>query len=65
MEHVNWTVTEAKAARMTDAQLVYARRDAREAAEALEGAVVPGKDAGYYRDEASVYARELARRVAR
>lgn len=47
---------------MSDAGLHYSRLDCDKTAHALEGAEVKGKDAGYYRDEASVYAREQMRR---
>jgi len=56
---LDWDATATRATRMTDAELAWARRDAREAAEALDGAEgLSGKDAGYYRDEAGVYAAE-------
>lgn len=54
-----------RARSMTTAELHYARLDCREAAERLERAGVPvSKDGGFYRDEASVYAAEQARRAA-
>lgn len=57
---------EEKARLMSDEELAYARKDARETAEVLDASDrVNGTDlAGYYRDEASVYAREQAVRVA-
>ena len=57
-KQLDFAKVEAKAKGMTIAELVYARRDANQAADALE----PTEAAGYYRDEASVYARELASR---
>lgn len=64
-ESLNWAAVERRALQMSDAELNYAARDAAEAASALDGAEgLSGKDSGYYRDEASVYRRELARRYA-
>jgi hypothetical protein len=60
---LDWSAVEAKAKKMTSAQLHYARLDCQKAAEALHGAQVSGKDEGYYRDEASIYAREQYRRA--
>jgi hypothetical protein len=51
---------EAKASKMTDAELAFAREDARKAAEAM------GRDnpkQGYYSDQGSVYAREQQKRA--
>lgn len=60
--NLDWSAVEARARKMSVAELHYARLDAAKTADALEGAEVRGKDAGYYRDEASVYAREMDRR---
>jgi hypothetical protein len=54
---------ENKARTMTDAELVYAARDAREAEARMRG-WNPVKE-GYYSDEASTYGDELRRRRAR
>ncbi len=64
---LDWAVAEARAERMSDAALWYAKRDALESARVQRGMPEPGpwsacKGEGYYYDEASVYARELARR---
>ncbi len=74
-KHLDFTATETRAADMTDDELAYARTDARETAEVwdrsdkrLQDALEdtdPDGNAGYYRDEASVYAREQARRKFR
>jgi hypothetical protein len=61
---IDWTAVVEKARRMTDGELKYAIGDAYEAARALQGAEVKGKDAGYYSDEASVYVAELSSRKA-
>ena len=47
--------------RKTDAELRYIAKDAREAAEAMP----QGENAGYYLDEVSYCAMELARRAAK
>lgn len=65
-KQVDWAALEAKAAVMTAVELHYARLDAAKTAAIWDRA--PDLDysgnAGYYRDEASVYAREQARRAA-
>lgn len=58
MEHFDFVAGAARARRMTDAGLLYAITDCRKAAEAI-GEHAVGKDASYYRDEASVYHQEL------
>ena len=60
---IDWTATEARAKRMGLAQLRYALSDCQHAARVVPEDAI-GKDAGYYRDEASVYFRELSRRDA-
>ena len=57
---------EARAQKMTAAELHYARIDSVEAAEAMDALDrVDGRDrAGRYRDEAATYLRELLRRAA-
>jgi hypothetical protein len=59
------TRNEEKALTMTDGELCFAIRDCREAAEAMDeiDRVQGGDRAGQYRDEASAYRAELARRV--
>jgi hypothetical protein len=57
-KQLDFEATEAKAKSMTVAELAYARTDASKAAAALD----PLPAAGYYRDEASVYHRELQSR---
>ena len=63
-KRLDWKAAEARARRMTDAELRGARTDARKTAEIWDEA--PELDAdcngSYYRDEASVYAREQERR---
>jgi hypothetical protein len=66
LKRLDFAATEARAARMSDAELHYARTDARETAEIWDRGDVdsdPDQNAGYYRDEASVYAREQNRRA--
>jgi hypothetical protein len=61
LKTLDWTRVEARAHGMTDAQLHYARTDARKTADLWDRAGLendPDRNAGYYRDEASVYARE-------
>jgi hypothetical protein len=75
LKRLDFAATEARAADMTDAELSFARKDAGEAAEVWDppdprlrealADVDPDGNAGYYRDEASVYAREQARRKFR
>ena len=75
LKHLDFAATEARAADMTDAELAFARTDARETAEVWSpryprlrealADVDPDGNAGYYIDEASVYAREQARRKFR
>ena len=74
-KHLDFAATEARAADMTDAELAFARTDARETAEVWDRSdrrlrdalkdMDPDGNAGFYRDEASVYAREQARRKFR
>jgi len=61
---IDWPSAEEKAERMTIAQLLHARRDC-----AISAAMWDPFDrkhgtnvGGYYRDEASVYVREMNRR---
>jgi hypothetical protein len=58
----DFTRWEAKAASMTDAELIYSARDARQAEEAMRGwnPIAEGR----YSDEACTYGMELARRRA-
>lgn len=66
--NINWIAKGELAAKMKDAELVWALKDCVETAEAMDaverkhGATLRGKDAGYYRDEASIYEAELRRR---
>ena len=55
---LDWAHYEAKAKKMTDAELRYARLDAFQAAQAMR----PAETEGLYMDEVSVYAREQDRR---
>ena len=74
-KQLDFAATEARAVDMTDAELAFARTDARETAEVWDRSdkrlrdalqdMDPDGNAGYYRDEASVYAREQARRKFR
>lgn len=61
---LDWATVEAKAAGMSLAALHYARLDCAKTAANFDASDRQfGEDnAGYYRDEASVYAREMARR---
>jgi hypothetical protein len=61
LKTLDWTRVEERAHRMSDAELHYARTDARKTADLWDRAGLendPDRNAGYYRDEASVYARE-------
>lgn len=62
----NFADLAARARKMSVPALIYSRRDAAEAARAADALELAGcrvlKTGGYYRDEASVYARELDRR---
>jgi len=65
-KQVDWVVVEQRAERMSIAELCHARRDC-----AISAAMWDPYDraygtnlGGYYRDEASVYIRELLRRDA-
>ena len=58
LKSLDFAATEARAADMTDAELAYARKDARETAELWDHGDDPDGNSGYYRDEATVYARE-------
>lgn len=62
MQNLNFTETEARAAKMTTTQLFFAYRDCVKTAEVMGTGELVGKDASYYHDEASVYAAELKRR---
>jgi hypothetical protein len=65
LKSLDWNRIEERARTMTSAQLHYARKDARETAELWDRAGLendPDRNAGYYRDEATVYAREQDRR---
>ena len=53
--HINHAEYQAKVATMTDAELLYTIKDAREAAEAMPN----GHKAGYYLDEVNYCASEL------
>ena len=64
-KQLDFAATEARAADMTDDELAYARTDARETAEVWDRSDDPDGNAGYYRDEASVYAQTQARRKFR
>jgi len=63
---IDWVAKKAQAKRMSDAELIGARLDCHEAAQAAECLVKAGcwvsKTEGYYRDEASVYANETRTR---
>lgn len=62
---IDWNAAEERARRMTNRELELARRDARETAEIWDRAGLendPDRNAGYYRDEATVYAKEQKRR---
>lgn len=62
---MDWNRAEERARRMSNRELELARRDARETAEIWDRAGLendPDRNAGYYRDEATVYAREQDRR---
>ena len=66
LKRLDFAATETRAAEMTDEELDFARTDARETAEIWDRGDVdsdPDRNAGYYRDEASVYAREQDRRA--
>lgn len=65
LKKIDWNRIEERAREMTSAQLHYARTDARQTAEVWDRAGHandPDRNAGYYRDEATVYAREQKRR---
>lgn len=59
---LDWDATEDRARRMTDSELHYARIDAGKTAKLWDGGDDPDGNSGFYRDEASVYAREQDRR---
>ncbi len=66
LKSLDWNACEARAREMTSAQLHYARTDARQTAEVWDRAGIendPDRNAGYYRDEAGVYAAEQRRRA--
>jgi hypothetical protein len=58
LKRLDFAATEARAADMTDAELAFSRKDARETAELWDRGDDPDQNSGYYRDEATVYARE-------
>jgi len=66
--NIDWIAKGNLASKMRDAELLWAHKDCVETAEAMDaierkyGATLRGKDAGYYRDEASIYEAELRRR---
>jgi hypothetical protein len=60
-EAINWSNVAFRARRMTTDSLIYAYRDCVAAAATIPEDAI-GKDASYYRDEASVYRQELSRR---
>ena len=65
LKSLDFAATEERARKMTSAELHYARTDARKTAEVWDRAGLdndPDRNAGYYRDEATVYAREQDRR---
>jgi hypothetical protein len=65
LKKIDWNRIEERARTMTSAALHYARTDARQTAELWDRAGHendPDCNAGYYRDEATVYAREQKRR---
>ncbi len=65
LKSLDFAAKEERARTMTSAQLHYARTDARKTAEVWDKAGHendPDQNAGYYRDEATVYAREQKRR---
>jgi hypothetical protein len=62
---IDWNAAEERARKMDDSALGFARKDARECADLWDRAGIendPDGNAGYYRDEASIYAREQKRR---
>jgi len=69
MRVLDWEAIEAKAAKMSNAELAHARKDCIEAGAAAWGIEKSGghvdKDQGYYHDEASVYRSELKKRIER
>lgn len=65
---LDWKEVESRARTMSPTELRCARRDSSETAELWERAQPawlndPDDNAGYYRDEASVYAREMDSRA--
>jgi len=65
MRMLDWIATEAKATTMTDEQLFYARLDCHKTATVWDRFPEndPQGNGGYYRDEGSVYAREMQKRT--
>ena len=62
MAHLDWNTVAKRARAMSEAALMLAYVDATEASLALRGVPDgngPTKGEGYYRDEASVYFREM------
>lgn len=66
LKSLDFAATETRARAMSSAELHYARTDARETAEIWDRAGDQDHDrnAGFYRDEATVYAQEQKRRTA-
>ena len=65
LKSLDFAATEERARKMDNLSLGIARKDARETAELWDRAGLendPDRNAGYYRDEATVYAREQDRR---
>ena len=58
-----WAEKEALYRTFTDAELEFARKDARETAEIWRG--ISGPDEGWYMDDACTIASEINRRAAR
>lgn len=67
MKNIDWNLIEEKAAGMTDVALHYALLDIQKTLPLADrmDRELGGDRGGLYRDEASVYRRELARRVHR
>lgn len=65
LKSLDFAATEEAARKLSDSALGYARKDARETAELWDRAGIendPDRNAGFYRDQATVYAREQDRR---
>lgn len=61
MKTLNWNQVEAKAKKMSVVELEYSVKDCCEARDASRG--WNPENENYYQDEASVYSRELRRRL--